>query len=204
MDITQNYVLRIGEWSFRKRWRTLLIPIIFFILVCDYHKWLYSPLNWQVSLPFILLGECIRVWSVGIRDSNLTLNILVTAGPYAYVRNPSYLGSFLIGLGIVVMSGLLWFIPIYIFLFFIGYQPMILWEEDRLRKIHGDTYLRYKGKVRRWIPSITPYPHKSPHDFLFFKAFKRERDMIMATAGLTLLMTVKYFGVTTLLQYLIY
>lgn len=200
MDITQDYVLRIGEWSFRKRWRTLLIPIIFFLLVCDYHEWMYSPLNWQISLPFILLGECIRIWSVGVRDSNLTLNILVAAGPYAYVRNPSYLGTFLIGLGTVVMSGLLWFIPIYIFLFFMGYQPMVLWEEDRLRKIHKDTYLRYKGRVHRWIPSITPYPHKSPHAFLFFKALKRERDMIMAVAGVTLLMMVKYFGVTQLLQ----
>jgi len=163
---------------------------------------MYSPLNWQISLPFILLGEWIRVWSVGIRDSNLTLNILVTAGPYAYVRNPSYLGTFVIGLGAVVMSGLLWFIPIYIFLFFMGYQPMVLWEEDRLRKIHGGTYLRYKEKIRRWIPSITPYPHKSPHVFLFFKALKRERDMMMATAGLALLFTVKYFGVTVLFQYL--
>lgn len=137
-----------------------------------------------------------------MRDSNLNLNILVTAGPYAYVRNPSYLGSFLVGSGIVVMSGLLWFLPVYLLLFFVGYQPMVLWEERRLKDMHGDIYVDYKKRVRRWIPSTKPYPKKSVHVLLLEKAFKRERDMMMATLGLGLLMAIKHLGITDLLQYL--
>lgn len=147
-------------------------------------------LNWQISVPLIILGQLIRIWSVGVRDSNVRLKILVTTGPYAYVRNPSYLGSFLVGLGIVVMSGLFWFIPIYFALFFVGYQPMVLWEEDNVGRKHGDAYAAYKARVPRWIPSIRPYPHRSAHVFLFLKALKRECNMILVILGLSLLMSV--------------
>jgi protein-S-isoprenylcysteine O-methyltransferase Ste14 len=76
-----------------------------------------------------------------VRESNRHLKIPVTAGPYAYLRNPSYLGTFFIVLGIVIMGGLLLFIPIYVAVFFLLYQPTILWEEDKLARKYGQAYV---------------------------------------------------------------
>src|SRR5882757_6449645 len=62
-----------------------------------------------LSLGIIALGIFLRVWASGCagahtRDARIRAPRLVTAGPYAHVRNPIYLGTILIGLG---MSGLI-------------------------------------------------------------------------------------------------
>jgi len=94
------------------------------------------------------------------------------------------------GLGIVIMGGLLLFIPIYVALFFLLYQPTILWEEDKLSRKYGEAYVTYISTVPRWIPSIRPYPNRSAHTFLIREAFKREWGMILSILGLILLMSI--------------
>jgi protein-S-isoprenylcysteine O-methyltransferase Ste14 len=186
----ESLMLRLGKWSYKNRNRLLVILVLLILVVCYHHNRTFSLLNWQISFPLIVLGQTIRIWSVGVRESNRHLKIPVTAGPYAYLRNPSYLGTFFIGLGIVIMGGLLLFIPIYVALFFLLYQPTILWEEDKLTRKYGEPYVTYISTVPRWIPSIRPYPHRSAHTFLIREAFKREWGMILAILGLGLLMTV--------------
>jgi protein-S-isoprenylcysteine O-methyltransferase Ste14 len=186
----ESLMLRLGKWSYKNRNRSLVILVLLILVVCYHHNRTFSLLNWQISFPLIVLGQIIRIWSVGVRESNLHLNMPVTAGPYAYLRNPSYLGTFFIVLGIVIMGGLFLFIPIYVALFFLLYQPTILWEEDKLARKYGEPYLTYRSTVPRWIPSIRPYPHRSAHTFLIREAFKREWGMILAILGLSLLMSM--------------
>ena len=183
-------MLRLGKWSYKNRNRLLVILVLFILVVCYHHNRTFSLLYWQISFSLIVLGQTIRIWSVGVRESNRHLKIPVTAGPYAHVRNPSYLGTFFIGLGIVIMGGLLLFIPIYLALFFLLYQPTIVWEEDKLARKYGEPYVTYISTVPRWIPSIRPYPHRSAHTFLIRKAFGREWDMILAILALSLLMSM--------------
>ena len=183
-------MLRFGKWSYKNRNRSLVILLVLTLVVCYYHNRTFSLLNWQVSFPLIVLGQIIRIWSVGVRESNRHLKIPVTAGPYAYLRNPSYLGTFFIVLGIVIMGGLLLFIPIYVALFFLLYQPTILWEEDKLARMHGEAYVAYRSTVPRWIPSFRPYPQRSAHTFLIRRAFEREWGMILALLALSLLMSM--------------
>ncbi len=183
-------MLRLGKWSYKNRNRLLVIFVLLILVICYHHNRTFSLLNWQISFPLIVLGQTIRIWSVGVRESNRHLKIPVTAGPYAYLRNPSYLGTFFIGLGIVIMGGLLLFIPIYVALFFLSYQPTILWEEDKLARRYGEAYVTYISTVPRWIPSIRPYPNRSAHTFLIREAFKREWAMILAILGLSLLMSI--------------
>jgi protein-S-isoprenylcysteine O-methyltransferase Ste14 len=183
-------MLRLGKWSYKNRNRLLVIFVLLILVVCYHYNRTFSLLNWQISFPLIVLGQTIRIWSVGVRESNRHLKIPVTAGPYAYSRNPSYLGTFFIGLGIVIMGGLFLFIPIYAALFFLLYQPTILWEEDKLARRYGEPYITYISTVPRWIPSMRPYPNRSAHTFLIREAFKREWVMILAILGLSLLMSI--------------
>ena len=186
----ESLMLLLGKWSYKNRNRLLVTLILLILVVCYHHNRRFSLLNWQISFPLILLGQIIRIWSVGVRESNRHLKIPVTAGPYAYLRNPSYLGTFFIVLGIVIMGGLLWFTPIYVAFFFLLYQPTILWEEDKLARKYGEAYVTYISTVPRWIPSIRPYYNRSAHTFLIREAFKREWGVILAILGLSLLMSM--------------
>src|SRR3954449_9027637 len=66
----------------------------------------YRALGRTASLALVLLGLALRAWasaSVGhhSRSGEIEAPRLVTSGPYALVRNPIYLGSFILGLGMI-------------------------------------------------------------------------------------------------------
>ena len=77
---------------------------------------------------------------------------LITAGPYALVRNPLYLGTLLISAGVALMSGSWIIIATYLLVFWIGYYAIILWEEERLKAQFSDRYRDYFSRVPRLLP----------------------------------------------------
>jgi protein-S-isoprenylcysteine O-methyltransferase Ste14 len=78
---------------------------------------------------------------------------LVTHGPYAYTRNPMYLGHliFLVGLALSLRSGLAAVIALASAVFF---QVRVRRDEKRLREFFGAPYAEYCGRVKRWIPFL--------------------------------------------------
>jgi protein-S-isoprenylcysteine O-methyltransferase Ste14 len=78
----------------------------------------------------------------------------VAVGPYRFVRNPMYIGGWLMfaGLGFYVHSvsillcSFLWFLVAHFF--------VIFYEEPTLEKKFGKSYLDYKKSVNRWIPKV--------------------------------------------------
>ena len=110
-----------------------------------------------MGLPIVLLGEMIRTWSSGHIKKNKEL---ATDGPYAYTRNPLYLGSSLIGLGFVVMFNSLWDFLIFAFAFSAIYWGVIRSEEEDLTRTFGDDFTRYVQNVPRFIPRFRREPYQ--------------------------------------------
>jgi protein-S-isoprenylcysteine O-methyltransferase Ste14 len=152
-EAEQRRSAQIGAVLFRHRgW--LPVP---FLLVPLLARGAMGPRNWIIGFALIVLGEAIRLAGVAAagtvtRRRSRTVQRLVTYGIFAWMRNPLYVGNFLIWLGFIVISGVLWFIPVAIALFAIEYTLIVRYEEGVLESIFGEEYLLYKARTSRWFP----------------------------------------------------
>lgn len=140
-----------------------------------------------IGAPVILIGEIIRIWSHGYLRK---LRELAMSGPYAYVRNPLYIGNFLIGIGFCLI---LWhpvIAIIFVVGFFLVYWVTIKGEEERLSSKFGDAYAHYVRHVPRLIPRSVPYKDKDRLNnvqFQFYRVWGHgEHITILATVVLLL------------------
>ena len=101
---------------------------------------------------------------------------------YHYVRNPLYLGNFLLSLGVCVVANVYWLVPVLIVGYFSQYLPIIALEEAYLLESCGSIYQAYRAAVPRLLPHLRPYPHPSPHDFSWTRALKSEKRTLTAIA----------------------
>ena len=76
---------------------------------------------------------------------------LVETGPFRYSRNPMYLGTVVLALGIALWVGTLPFYLVAVFLFALLAGVFIPYEEGKMERQHGDAYRAYKSRVRRWV-----------------------------------------------------
>ena len=118
------------------------------------------------GLPLAFAGEAIRCWAVGYsgtttRADQVTAPQLVTAGPYAYVRNPLYIGNFLTALGFAIaFTGKnpdveRWILIGIAMATMLGiYATIVPHEEAFLRATFGASYDEYSSRVARVWPRI--------------------------------------------------
>lgn len=76
---------------------------------------------------------------------------LVTDGPFAFSRHPLYLAGTLLILGIGLVSGIAWFLPLAILAALAVQKLAIEREERHLQARFGTRYLEYASRVRQWI-----------------------------------------------------
>ena len=186
----QSRGARIGAVLFRNRgW----LPVLFLgvpLLVPG----VMSTVNWTIGSLLIVLGEAVRMAGVAAagtvtRRRSRNVQRLVTYGVFAWVRNPLYVGNFLIWMGFVVISGVLWFLPIAIAVFAIEYSLIVRYEEGVLESIFGREYVDYKGCVPRWWPRPPRHPQPGPH--VWGEAWKSEISTFMQYAVLLVLFVAK-------------
>jgi protein-S-isoprenylcysteine O-methyltransferase Ste14 len=152
-EAEQSTSARIGAVLFRHRgW----LPVPFLLVPLLAHG-VIEPMNWILGGLLIIVGEAIRLAGVAAagtvtRRRSRTVQRLVTYGIFAWMRNPLYVGNFLIWMGFIVISGVLWFIPVAVVLFAIEYTFIVRYEEGVLESIFGAEYLRYKSHTSRWFP----------------------------------------------------
>jgi protein-S-isoprenylcysteine O-methyltransferase Ste14 len=148
-----------GQFFFKFRSYTplpLLIPLFLF----GRPTWLTLIIGFLI----VITGELLRFWGVSYagsetRTTKIGASNLVTQGPFAYVRNPLYLGNIIIYFGISIMAnslfpylqilGLIYFIVQYIFI--------IKDEEEFLRNKFKDKFDDYCQSVNRLLPKFSPF-----------------------------------------------
>ena len=110
------------------------------------------PVSLAIGGSFAVLGLLIRGWSSGHIRKNQELAV---SGPYAFTRNPLYLGSFILGLGFTIASGVWWLGLLFIALFLGIYLPVMRVEAEDLKAIFGKQYLEYARQVPLFFPRPT-------------------------------------------------
>lgn len=137
-----------AEWS--RVARRIRVPLGFAFAVLYF--WLARP-TWRflgVGAVLIVPGLLIRALASGHVRKNEALTM---SGPYAYTRNPLYLGSLLIGLGFAVASRSWWVGVVLVAMFFAIYVPVIRGEEKFLREKFPE-FEEYARRVPRMFPRI--------------------------------------------------
>jgi len=81
---------------------------------------------------------------------------LTTSGPYAYTRNPLYLGSLMLAAGFAIAACSWWIVGIMLVMFAVIYIPVIAGEERYLRMTFPE-YDDYARHVPRFLPRLAPY-----------------------------------------------
>jgi len=84
-------------------------------------------------------------------------NELIVRGSYRFVRNPMYVGYFLILFGEIFLfkSSTLLLYLLVSFLFF--HTTVVFLEEPMLKLKFGESYEQYCKSVPRWIPRLKPF-----------------------------------------------
>ena len=120
------------------------------ILVVAGFGWFAHPSMHSLlaGLPLALAGLALRAWAAGHLAKNLTLT---TSGPYAWVRNPLYLGTLFAVAGCLVAAAQPILAAVSLAAFVLIYTPVVEQEEQHLRALFPD-YDAYALRVPQFFP----------------------------------------------------
>jgi protein-S-isoprenylcysteine O-methyltransferase Ste14 len=130
-----------------------------------------SATSVALGLPVAIAGELMRCWAVGYsgvttRGDEVEAPHLITAGPYAYVRNPLYVGNFVTALGFAIaftgkdsLSKKIALIGGSLASMAAVYATIVPHEEAFLRSEFGEAFDRYCERVPPVIPLSAPAPN---------------------------------------------
>jgi protein-S-isoprenylcysteine O-methyltransferase Ste14 len=123
-----------------------------------------EPVTLTIGAVISLVGLFVRAWASGHIRKNQDLAI---SGPYAYTRNPLYVGSFIMGVGFTIASGVWWLAVLFAILFLGIYLPVMRNEAKELTDIFGDKFAKYAKEVPLFVPRLTKYKdeNSSPKKF---------------------------------------
>jgi len=135
-----------------------------FLMVAAF-LWLAAP-TWTslaVGLPVSILGLALRAWAAGHLEKNRTL---AESGPYAYVRNPLYIGTLMVATGFVIASRRWELGVLFAAVFLLIYLPVVELEEQHLRSLFPE-YADFARRVPRLWPRIIRNNGNSSKAFRF-------------------------------------
>ena len=153
----------------------LRVPAGFILLIAFLYFAAPDGSSLAVGLPVALCGLLLRGWAAGHLEKNREL---ATSGPYAYVRNPLYLGTLLVAAGFVIAARRWELGVLFALVFGLIYLPVIELEEQRLRELFPD----YDAYARR-VPVLLPRPAAVVHTRRFRWAVYRKNEEYQAALG---------------------
>jgi protein-S-isoprenylcysteine O-methyltransferase Ste14 len=176
-----------AEWS--KIARRIRVPLGFLFAVLYF--WLARP-SWRsmmLGAVGVVAGLLIRALASGHVRKN---EALATSGPYAYTRNPLYLGSLVMGLGFCVAARSWWVGMALVVMFFAIYLPVIRDEEAFLRRTFPE-FEEYAGRVPRMLPRLTPLSSNEPPAGFSLDLYlkHREYNALLGAVGIVAALVVR-------------
>ena len=137
-----------------------------------------GPLSyWGVVIAMV--GELLRLWASGhLHKGGGTVT---TSGPYAFCRNPLYLGSLLMGVGSTLAVRSYWLTGGITIIFIIFHLITIAYEESRLAIRYGEPFKEYCAHVPRLLPRPWPW-HGAQRDRFNWGLLKANRELGRALA----------------------
>jgi len=184
--------LRAGKLLYKYRGYTPAPFIVAGIFLAD-------PRNDLMIFGAILMvfGELLRmvsVWylCVSSRAREVVAEKMITNGPYAYLRNPMYMGNMFIYMGASIFAGgwLPFMLYLVILVFSIQYSLTVKFEESVLKDLFGEKYLDYTESVPRFYPRLSAYPQKSKEKFFLATSLKSEKTTFLAIIGFIILVQI--------------
>jgi protein-S-isoprenylcysteine O-methyltransferase Ste14 len=114
-----------------------------------------------VAIVFAFAGAALRIWGTAylgssvVHSAQMRAGQMMASGPYRFVRNPLYLGTWLFSMGVSILmppSGAI----VFLVATFLFYFRLILGEEYYLTAQLGEPYGEYLRRVPRIVPSLRP------------------------------------------------
>ncbi|MBI5117470.1 isoprenylcysteine carboxylmethyltransferase family protein [Candidatus Poribacteria bacterium] len=189
----KRLAVRVGRVFFKAR-NYGGLPLFLVMLGVFSLEYENDAVTWPLGVALILAGESTRIWAMrhigrSARTRKDKARRLVTTGPYAYTRNPLYIGNHLTLAGFCVLSELLWFLPVALGLAFIFYSCIVMYEEDLLRQRFGEEFSEYVSGIPRWVSfrHVLRTFDCSP----WLEALRRERSTLYGLAVAVALFVLK-------------
>ncbi len=167
---------------FPKRWADVVsrlrVPSGFLLAIS--FGWLARPSSISLAsgIPISVAGLMLRAWAAGHLAKNQRLAV---SGPYAYVRNPLYLGTLLVATGLVIAAQRWELAIIFAAVFVAVYLPVIQNEEQHLRSLFPVDFPAYTRDVRLIVPRLRP--RLSGQRFRFDAGLYRQNEEYNALLG---------------------
>src|SRR5205823_413982 len=118
---------------------------------------------------------------------------LAISGPYAFTRNPLYLGSFILGAGFSVASGVWWLGLLFCVLFAGIYVPVMRVEAEDMRQIFGGEFDEYERNVPLFIPRLSVWkPTASRFDLRLYLQYREYRAAVGVAVAIGVLAAKAY------------
>lgn len=174
-----------ADWG--KVARRIRVPLGFAFAIL--YLWLAKP-----TPKFLLIGIAIAIPGISLRalaSGHVRKNeALATSGPYAYTRNPLYLGSFIIAIGFAVAARSWWIAIVMVIFFFVIYVPVIRGEESYLRSKFPE-FEDYTKQVPRLLPRLSSDgAEKGSFSWELYKKH-REYNALFGALSVTVVLIVK-------------
>jgi len=127
-----------------------------------------SPQSLAFGLPLSAAGLMLRAWAAGHLAKNRRLT---TSGPYAYIRNPLYLGTLVVAGGLAIACRSVGLAILFGFVFLFIYLPVIMLEEQHLRELFPEF-----ESYARSVPALIPYRRGSAHGRFSWALYRKNQE----------------------------
>jgi len=175
----------VAEWSLVAR--RIRVPLGFAFAI--FYLWIARPTWISIALGTLiaLAGIALRAFASGHVRKN---EELTTSGPYAYTRNPLYLGSLIMAAGFALAACSVWVLAIIVAMYLVIYLPVIRHEEAYLREVFP-AFDEYARNVPRLFPRWKPYGQQAGEFSASLYWQHREYNAALGTVALMAALVAK-------------